>query len=171
MSDAGSHGGASVSEVMTPVIALGLENSAVQELSLVNQQDLASTLAFLTGVPIPRNNLGSLIPSFIGSDKSNENLAAWLYNAEQVAKVLKANFGPEEASKSVGYKSLLQAKKALLGEAEPAGKVLGLLQNSVRLMGEELTGNLLEYDLSSMALGFVLMACVRPYRTSPSKLA
>jgi ethanolaminephosphotransferase len=110
MSDAGSHGGASVSEVMTPIVALGPAVAVSSgKIDLVDQQDLASTLAFLTGVPIPKNNLGALIPKLVMLGRSErreeEELAAWYYNAEQVAEVLQANLGPTDAVKS---KTLLQ---------------------------------------------------------------
>ncbi len=111
MSDAGSHGGASVAEVMTPVVALGpavRQKRARSRVALTNQQDLPSTLAFLTGVPIPRNNLGSLIPTFldlgstavVAGEKTEDEVSAWLYNAEQVAKVLVSNLGRATADQS-----------------------------------------------------------------------
>ena len=60
-----------------------------------NQQDLVPTLAYLTGVPIPRNNLGTLLENFIRpSDKVFiDETSAKYYNAYQLQKVLGRNFG------------------------------------------------------------------------------
>ncbi len=54
----------------------------------MSQQDLAPTLSALTGVPIPRNSLGAMVPQMVAfaddQFEEEEELAAWMYNAKQV---------------------------------------------------------------------------------------
>ena len=54
----------------------------------MSQQDLAPTLSALTGVPIPRNSLGAMVPQMVAfahdQFEEEEELAAWIYNAKQV---------------------------------------------------------------------------------------
>ena len=70
-------------------------------------QDLAPTLAFLTGVSIPENNVGALIPNLMittgdgdGVNGDSEAAEAFYCNTLQVSKVLKSNLGEETAMKS-----------------------------------------------------------------------
>lgn len=130
MSDAGSHGGASLSETLTPIMAVhpkGRRSNRLKsndgrvsqviiphsfsrslkvifhQISVVNQQDLVSTLAALTGVPIPKNNIGALIPDLLRVKEDFEvqetlfQLAHYLYNADQVAKVVEKNIPAYQA--------------------------------------------------------------------------
>ena len=59
--------------------------------SRIHQQDLGPTLSLLTGVPIPRNSLGSVVPELLAEGSEEELLAAWVYNAMQVAAVMEKN--------------------------------------------------------------------------------
>ena len=76
--------------------------------SRIHSQDLAPTLAYLTGVSIPENNLGALIPDLMitstdhheGDNEALETAAAFYYNAIQVSRVMKSNLGEEASSKS-----------------------------------------------------------------------
>ena len=88
MADVGGHGGASIAEVMVPIVALfpQAEKDGNNDLRLVRQHDLPSTLAYLTGVPIPRNNFGVMI-----DELANDDPLAALYNAQQLAKLVTAN--------------------------------------------------------------------------------
>ena len=73
MADAGGHGGSSTPETLTPMIFVKPKElhlvsasgkkpaSGGNEDFLIKQYDLVPTLAWLTGVPIPKNSLGSLI--------------------------------------------------------------------------------------------------------------
>ena len=59
MADGGGHGGSSDSETLTPMIFISPEISTlVQRSQFIKQVDLVPTLAWLTGVPIPKNSLG-----------------------------------------------------------------------------------------------------------------
>ncbi len=66
MADAGGHGGSTDSEILTPMVFLSTLRLTPKEF-LVKQTDLVPTLAWLTGVPIPKNNLGSLMFTEPGS--------------------------------------------------------------------------------------------------------
>ena len=83
MADQGGHGGSSTSEIMTPLVFLthSALNLKAQRKS-IKQYDLVPNLAYLTGVPIPKNSLGSMI------FQVDENLEK--YNRKQIAQVINA---------------------------------------------------------------------------------
>ena len=121
-----------------------------------NQHDLASTLAFLTGVPIPRNNIGRIIEPLIdvfGVDE-DEKAFAWFYNAAQVAKLIK-----EDNEKFAECSKAMYSSK--VGKAEKAGKVCrkALIEMSVTL-----SENLIDFGLTSMAIGILLSSLIRNIR-------
>jgi len=87
MNDAGNHGGSAPGETspalvfISPVfknISSGLESPAVhmdnfRYYDSVEQSDIAPTLGALLGFPVPKNNLGVLIPRFLGLwEKGND---------------------------------------------------------------------------------------------------
>ena len=82
-------------------------------------QDLAPTLAFLTGISIPENNLGALIPDLIltstdhheEDDEAAETAAAFYNNAIQVSRVMKSNLGEEAMTKSKIFFSVYLLQK------------------------------------------------------------
>ena len=57
----------------------------------VDQIDLVPTLSELLGVPIPRNNLGQLLPGVIMDEGPEDQLAALLRNALQLLNLLTDN--------------------------------------------------------------------------------
>lgn len=79
MNDAGNHGASSPGETSPALLFIspklkGLQTNQDSPLpdaedfqfySTVEQSDLAPTLAALLGFPIPKNNLGVLIPEFL----------------------------------------------------------------------------------------------------------
>lgn len=79
MNEAGNHGGSSAGEVSTALLFIspqfkstfaGLESPVAGSESFefydqVEQSDIAPTLAALLGFPVPRNNLGMIISSFL----------------------------------------------------------------------------------------------------------
>ena len=76
MNEAGNHGGSSSGEMSTALIFISPEFANNLEAAesplpakdeflyydLVEQTDIAPTLAALLGFPVPRNNLGTVIP-------------------------------------------------------------------------------------------------------------
>ncbi len=79
MNDAGNHGASSPGETSPALVFVSPKFKALQKTfqapipesedfqyySTVEQSDLAPTLAALLGFPIPKNNLGALIPEFL----------------------------------------------------------------------------------------------------------
>lgn len=57
----------------------------------VDQIDLVPTLSELLGLPIPRNNLGQLLPGVIMDQGPEDQLAALLRNALQLLNLLTEN--------------------------------------------------------------------------------
>merc|ERR1719167_1351005 len=106
MADAGGHGGASIPETITPVVALfpsqyddNARRLRTRNLPfLIKQHDLASTLSLLTGVPIPRNNIGKFNSELLNIFLTNDDLqsreqAFCLYNLDQISSCMKSQFG------------------------------------------------------------------------------
>jgi ethanolamine phosphate transferase 2 subunit G len=92
MNDAGNHGGSAPGETspalvfISPKLATitsGADSPALfqddfQYYNVVEQSDIVPTLSALLGFPVPRNNLGALIPSFLpfwteGKEASPQN--------------------------------------------------------------------------------------------------
>lgn len=80
MNDAGNHGGSSEGETSPALVFIApklqsissgsecpvaLQDSSFDFYGLVEQSDIAPTLAGLLGFPIPLNNLGVFIPAFL----------------------------------------------------------------------------------------------------------
>ncbi|KAH6841078.1 alkaline-phosphatase-like protein [Chaetomium sp. MPI-CAGE-AT-0009] len=110
MNDAGNHGASSPGETspalvfMSPKLrALGSslqspmpEDESFQYYSTVEQSDVAPTLAALLGFPVPKNNLGALIPNFLPfwSNKKDQ-VQLLMRNARQIRDIVLAVFGPQ----------------------------------------------------------------------------
>ena len=96
MNDAGNHGASSPGETSPALLFIspklkGLRKSTqdaplpdaedFQFYSTVEQSDLAPTLAALLGFPIPKNNLGALIPEFLPiwpKSKLRSHTSSWV---------------------------------------------------------------------------------------------
>lgn len=79
MNDAGNHGGSSAGETSPALVFMSPKFQALrgrqdaplpeaedfQYYSVVEQSDLVPTLGALLGFPVPKNNLGALIPEFL----------------------------------------------------------------------------------------------------------
>lgn len=79
MNDAGNHGASSAGETSPALLFISpkikqlslqlpspaQEQEEFQYYSTVEQSDLAPTLGALLGFPVPKNNLGALIPDFL----------------------------------------------------------------------------------------------------------
>ena len=81
MADGGGHGGSSDSETLTPMIFIS-PKKLNQKSILIKQGDFVPTMAWLTGVPIPKNNLGYSMFKNIGAN-------GFKYNIFQITKALK----------------------------------------------------------------------------------
>ncbi|XP_019445399.1 PREDICTED: GPI ethanolamine phosphate transferase 2 isoform X2 [Lupinus angustifolius] len=94
MTENGNHGGSSYEE--TDSLALFISpknhacNHALSNHNTVFQVDIAPTLALLFGVPIPKNNVGVLIPQMIDSMTDVQKLRALQLNSWQLFRLLQA---------------------------------------------------------------------------------
>ena len=87
MNDAGNHGASSPGETSPALVFMSPKLKAIQRglpapiheaedfqyYVTVEQSDLAPTLAALLGFPVPKNNLGALIPEFLPLWPSGRN--------------------------------------------------------------------------------------------------
>ena len=107
MNDGGNHGGSSAGETSPALVFMSPKLKALptygKESPLppredfhfyekIGQSDIAPTLAALLGFPVPRNNLGNLIPVFqlLWSD-ARDKLQLLLGNARQILTIVKAS--------------------------------------------------------------------------------
>ncbi|XP_050371365.1 GPI ethanolamine phosphate transferase 2 isoform X2 [Argentina anserina] len=94
MTESGNHGGSSYEETDSLALFIGLQNDVSDFLSSnhnnVNQVDIAPTLAHLLGVPIPKNNVGVLIPEIFGYLSGDQHLKALELNSWQLLRLLQA---------------------------------------------------------------------------------
>ncbi|KAL6225089.1 hypothetical protein ACLB2K_003941 [Fragaria x ananassa] len=94
MTESGNHGGSSYEETDSLALFIGLKNDVSDYLSSthnnVYQVDMAPTLALLLGVPIPKNNVGVLIPEIFGSLSEDQQLKALELNSWQLLRLLQA---------------------------------------------------------------------------------
>ncbi|KAH7632136.1 hypothetical protein B0T09DRAFT_356551 [Sordaria sp. MPI-SDFR-AT-0083] len=109
MNDAGNHGASSPGETSPALLFISPKLKGLQKktqdaplpdaedfqfYSTVEQSDLAPTLAALLGFPIPKNNLGALIPEFLSIWPKKTNQAYLLHqNARQIQTVISAASG------------------------------------------------------------------------------
>ncbi|KAJ1915879.1 major facilitator super transporter protein [Tieghemiomyces parasiticus] len=110
MNNLGNHGGTSVGETSPALVFMGspLDGPAAGDeeaprlshyagtdtlptYGIVNQVDLVPTLSVLFGTPIPRNNLGALIPALLTGRSVEDQAQAWQANADQILAVVRSN--------------------------------------------------------------------------------
>ncbi|QVM06082.1 major facilitator super transporter protein [Coccidioides posadasii str. Silveira] len=107
MNDAGNHGGASPGETSAALtfispkfrqtqpgkISPSVASEDLNFYDVVEQSDIAPTLAGLLGFPIPLNNLGVFIPEFLSLwPQGLERLHLLLDNGRQILNVVKATY-------------------------------------------------------------------------------
>ncbi|KAK0753025.1 alkaline-phosphatase-like protein [Schizothecium vesticola] len=110
MNDAGNHGASSPGETSPALVFMSPKIKAIQKglptpvqsaedfqyYTTVEQSDLAPTLAALLGFPVPKNNLGALIPEFLPFWSSGKDQSRLLMqNAHQILDVITAAFGTQ----------------------------------------------------------------------------
>ncbi|XP_050944793.1 GPI ethanolamine phosphate transferase 2 isoform X4 [Cucumis melo] len=92
MTENGNHGGSSYEETDSLLLFIGSKSHATHFSSIisndVNQVDIAPTLALLFGVPIPKNNIGVMIPGVIDFLKDTHQLRALQLNSWQLLRLL-----------------------------------------------------------------------------------
>ncbi|EAQ89013.1 hypothetical protein CHGG_05632 [Chaetomium globosum CBS 148.51] len=109
MNDAGNHGASSPGETSPALVFMSPklralksnlqspmpEDESFQYYSTVEQSDVAPTLAALLGFPVPKNNLGALIPEFLPFwSNRKDQVQLLMRNARQIRDIVLAVFGP-----------------------------------------------------------------------------
>ncbi|KAM6328717.1 GPI ethanolamine phosphate transferase 2 isoform 5-T5 [Alca torda] len=107
MSETGSHGGSSEGEVHTPLLfissAFEKRSGPVTQPELVQQTDLASTLAVGLGLPISRNSVGNLILPVVGGKTMREQLRFVHLNGFQLSRLLQENTPAYEKGSAAAF--------------------------------------------------------------------
>ncbi|KAF9941236.1 major facilitator super transporter protein [Modicella reniformis] len=131
MNEVGNHGGSSKSETSTSFLFMSSQfehpqarmdiqgmvdpyrhahnKEEYQYYKGVRQVDLVPTLSLLMGLPIPKNNVGKLIPELFYTHSEFEKLRALQINAHQVAGVLKNMWSDFEVESSLLLKDYRDA--------------------------------------------------------------
>uniref|UniRef100_A0A8C2TIQ6 Phosphatidylinositol glycan anchor biosynthesis class G (EMM blood group) n=1 Tax=Coturnix japonica TaxID=93934 RepID=A0A8C2TIQ6_COTJA len=172
MSETGSHGGSSEGEVHTPLLfissAFEKKSGPLTQLELVQQTDLASTLAVGLGLPISRNNVGNIILPVVGSRTMREQLRFLHMNGFQLSTLLQEN--TPAYGKDLGYEQFKIAEKShgnwiklyLEGNNSEillnlGKKVLKQYLEALRTLSSSLSKQVAQYDMYSMMVGTVII--------------
>ncbi|XP_067850452.1 GPI ethanolamine phosphate transferase 2 isoform X2 [Heptranchias perlo] len=171
MSDTGSHGGSSNHEVNTPLVLISpafRKKDSFAASEYVEQTDLTSTLALGFGLPIPRNNLGSLILTVLEERPLREQLRYLHLNGYQLSMLVQESIPAYE--KDAGYKLFGIAQKShgswiklyLEGNtsetlANLGKKVLRQYLDSLKFMSSSLSKIVAQYDMYSMIVGTIIV--------------
>ena len=120
MADVGGHGGASDAEVFVPMVFISKDMSKFeQRAKLVKQGDLVPSLAWLTGVPIPKNSLG------LGMFKNSAKMMK--YNAMQVAQALNKEIDEESNDLELEIIAMLESEENVVTSYNLPVMLLGIV--------------------------------------------
>ncbi|XP_077298433.1 phosphatidylinositol glycan anchor biosynthesis class G isoform X2 [Arctopsyche grandis] len=161
MKDSGSHGGASHSEIIVPLVLTQNKGCSPTHPSEVDQIDLAPTLSYLLSVPFPGGSTGQILPQILtknGDLLSKESLYTLHYNAKMNVDALIKILGEEEAYKKECYKQYLSAVKHHADWLDPtktgsSKMAAGLYRSSLNNMSHYLTKSIVEFDMFAIVLG------------------
>ncbi|CAJ0540613.1 Ff.00g076380.m01.CDS01 [Fusarium sp. VM40] len=110
MNDAGNHGASSPGETSPALVFMSPKLKTIASklpapaqpkdefdyYSMVEQSDLAPTIAALLGFPVSKNNLGAFIPDFLPFwHKTSDQIQILVRNARQILNIVTAAFGNE----------------------------------------------------------------------------
>ncbi|QDS70250.1 hypothetical protein FKW77_007355 [Venturia effusa] len=192
MNDGGNHGGSAPGETSPALVFMspkleslspGLESPALprkdyEYYTMVEQSDIAPTLAGLLGFPIPQNNLGVFIVDFLPLWKSSlDRRNILLGNALQVWKIVKATFSDEALGNSDGTDCesissggaqlgcLWQRATPFLSQSEHKGEDSSLTDDALaslsiftRRAQDIMSSTASNYDVSSLVSGIILVS-------------
>lgn len=110
MNDAGNHGASSPGETSPAMVFMSpklktispkypapvLPKDEFDFYTMIEQSDLAPTVAALLGLPVSKNNLGAFIPDFLPFwPKANDKIQILVRNARQILNIVTAAFGDD----------------------------------------------------------------------------
>ncbi|OXB53228.1 hypothetical protein ASZ78_000320, partial [Callipepla squamata] len=142
--------------------------SPLTQLELVQQTDLASTLAVGLGLPISRNSVGNIILPVVGGRTMREQLRFLHMNGFQLSRLLQENTPAYE--KDLGYEQFKIAEKShgnwirlyLEGNNSEilinlGKKVLKQYLEALKSLSSSLSKQVAQYDMYSMMVGTVII--------------
>lgn len=150
MSDAGSHGGSSRAEVEVPLtfIIEGCKPDSHSKLQI----DLAPTISVLMGVPIPNNNLGSLLFGVIDSFRLDRKLYAAFVNAQNIASQSETNADDPDYQLAIKlYRDWLVHDIAGNGD-----KIASLFLNATARISNRTIESLAKFDCYLMVVAIII---------------
>jgi phosphatidylinositol glycan class O len=132
----------------------------------IQQIDLVPTLSLLLGLPIPFNNLGTLIPElFIRRDDANHLANALRINARQIWNYLEAyRTSPAGGELDAVWSTLDTSWKATLadGTSESTDQVIQRLFSFTRMALAECRALWAQFNVVLMTAGLVILALSLP---------
>ncbi|XP_053321061.1 GPI ethanolamine phosphate transferase 2 [Spea bombifrons] len=171
MSETGSHGGSSDEEVQTPLVLISSafeRNSGTFKVpEVVQQTDLAPTLAIGLSFPIPRSSLGMLIHPIVQQKPMREQLRFLHLNGHQLCRLLSENI--DASDRDAGVEQFKKAEKAhgnwiklyLEGNTSEVltnlgRKVIKQYLEALMKLSTSLSKQVAEYDMYSMTIGAII---------------
>ncbi|CAG5127325.1 unnamed protein product [Candidula unifasciata] len=169
MSDQGGHGGATAGEISVPVLFLSpqIVNRDSKHVASISQADLCPTLSVLLGLPIPKNNLGKVIPEALIGYSLPEKVSVLHQNAIQAVQILKSYVHDLEKESSFmlyskakhQYHKWLAARNSTLATAwaDEGQILLSMYSQSLALLAEKVTSLSTQYDTYAMSVSIALL--------------
>uniref|UniRef100_A0A8C6VMB5 Phosphatidylinositol glycan anchor biosynthesis class G (EMM blood group) n=1 Tax=Naja naja TaxID=35670 RepID=A0A8C6VMB5_NAJNA len=180
MSETGNHGGSSESEIRTPLLFV---SSAFQRTGgppkypeLIQQTDIAVTLALGLGLPVSRNNVGKLLSPVIEWKSAREQLRLLHLNGFQLTQLLQGNVPTYE--KDPGFEMFMKAEKAhgnwiqyyVDGSNTQvvmnlSKKIIKQYLEALKILSSSLSQQVAQYDIYSMIIGMMIVLEVSTHST------
>ncbi|XP_071954427.1 GPI ethanolamine phosphate transferase 2-like isoform X2 [Antedon mediterranea] len=175
MSETGSHGGASPSEILTPLVMLSSKLNSIEGSSYpygeVQQIDMAPSLATMFGLPIPQNSLGIIIPEVLNLFPLRQQLRALQLNSNQLMTLMKQSFNQAIFDDiTIDYQHIIEMHAGWLNEyankstsaasKEVASKIVDKYFKVLKMMQSNLSETVTRYDVHAMICGIVLCSMV-----------
>ncbi|BFY99169.1 hypothetical protein BsWGS_02209 [Bradybaena similaris] len=169
MSDQGGHGGATAGEISVPVLFISpqIVNRDYKHVESISQTDLCPTLSVLLGIPIPKNNLGRVIPETLIGYTLPQKVSVIHQNAVQAVQILKSYVHDleKESSFMLYSKAKHQYHKWLVARNStptPAWEdeghmLLSMYSESLALLAEKVTSLSTQYDTYAMSVSMTLL--------------
>lgn len=171
MSETGSHGGSSEPEVNTALVLISpafKRKTGMEKPGVVEQVDLAPTLALGLGLPISQNSVGRVIPGVLEESSLRDQLRFLHLNGHQLSCLLRDS--TPDYTKEAGFEQFRVAEKAhgswmklyLEGNTSEVlsnmgKKVLKQYLEALAAMSSALSKQLGKYDMYSMIAGMVFV--------------
>ncbi|RIA98610.1 alkaline-phosphatase-like protein [Glomus cerebriforme] len=197
MNEAGNHGGSSTGETSTAFVFMSsifdsmkhvpetfsapLDEHSMSFYKVINQVDFVSTISYLFGIPIPKNNLGILLLDLLVDIDALEKLRALQLNAHQISGILQSlwssfdrnpnvtnsqselncdlNADDDQARLQCLYSMAhyYHAKSLEVNEVNDINNSLLFYNKFISNSGSHLASSFSDYDITSMFVGLFFM--------------